>query len=75
MKCQILFSGKTKKNNVNLSSAEIAHREVKVNESITCIVLYLPEQTVQTQIRLLRLISVYMACLFLNCNLDTSSGS
>ena len=30
MKCQILFSGKNKKNIVNLSSAEIAQRAVKV---------------------------------------------
>ena len=29
-KCQILFSRKTKKNNTNLSSAELAHRVVKV---------------------------------------------
>ena len=33
MKCQILFSGKKyKKNNVNLSSAELAHGVVKVNK-------------------------------------------
>ena len=32
MKCQILFSRKIKKNNTNLSSAELAHRVVtKVN--------------------------------------------
>ena len=30
MKCQILFSGKTKKSIVNLSSAENAQRMVKV---------------------------------------------
>ena len=30
MKCQILFSGKTKKNIINLSSAENAQRVVKV---------------------------------------------
>ena len=30
MKCQILFSGKNKKNIVNLSSAEYAQRVVKV---------------------------------------------
>ena len=30
MKCQILFSGKNKKNIINLSSAENAQREVKV---------------------------------------------
>ena len=29
MKCQILFSGKNKKNSFNLSSAELAQREVK----------------------------------------------
>ena len=34
MKCQILFSGKNKKNIINLSSAENAQRVVKVNESI-----------------------------------------
>ena len=32
MKCQILFSGKNKKNIINLSSAENAQRVVKVNE-------------------------------------------
>ena len=31
MKCQILFSGKSKKNIINLSSAENAQRVVKVN--------------------------------------------
>ena len=30
MKCQILFSGKNKKNILNLSSAELAQRVVKV---------------------------------------------
>ena len=30
MKCQILFSGKNKKNNIILSSAENAQRVVKV---------------------------------------------
>ena len=33
MKCQILFSGKNKKNNIILSSAENAQRVVKVNGS------------------------------------------
>ena len=31
MKCQILFSGKNKKNIINCSSAENAQRVVKVN--------------------------------------------
>ena len=31
MKCQILFSGKNKKNIINLSSAENVQRVVKVN--------------------------------------------
>ena len=31
MKCRILFSGKNKKNIINLSSAENAQRVVKVN--------------------------------------------
>ena len=31
MKCQILFSGKNKKNIINLPSTENAHRVVKVN--------------------------------------------
>ena len=31
MNCQILFSGKNKKNITNLSSAELAHRVVMVN--------------------------------------------
>ena len=34
MKCQILFSGKNKKNIINLSSAENAQRVVKVNRFI-----------------------------------------
>ena len=33
MKCQILFSGKNKKNNIILSSAENAQRVVKVKGS------------------------------------------
>ena len=32
MKCQILFSGKNKKNNIILSSAENAQRVVKAND-------------------------------------------
>ena len=32
MKCQILFSGKNKKNNIILSSAENAQRVVKVKD-------------------------------------------
>ena len=35
MKCQILFSGKNKKN-INLSSAENAQRVVKVNDRKLC---------------------------------------
>ena len=31
MKCQTLFSGKNKKNIINLPSTENAHRVVKVN--------------------------------------------
>ena len=34
MKCQILFSGKNKKNNIILSSAENAQRVLKVKELI-----------------------------------------
>ena len=34
MKCQILFSGKNKKNNIILSSAENAQRVVKVNVNV-----------------------------------------
>ena len=30
MKCQILFSGKNKKNNINLLSSDLAQRVVKV---------------------------------------------
>ena len=33
MKCQILFSGKNKKNTINLSSAELAHIMLNVNPS------------------------------------------
>ena len=32
MKCQILFSGKSKKTIINLSSAELAQRVVKVDK-------------------------------------------
>ena len=35
MKCQILFSGKNKKNNIILSSAENAQRVVKVKDTST----------------------------------------
>ena len=31
MKCQFLFPGKKKKNVINLSSADFAHRVVKIN--------------------------------------------
>ena len=34
MKCQILFSGKNKKNNIILSSAENAQRVVKVKNDV-----------------------------------------
>ena len=34
MKCQILFSGKNKKNIINLSSAENAQRVVKVKPNL-----------------------------------------
>ena len=34
MKCQILFSGENKKNIINLLSAELAKRVVKINLSI-----------------------------------------
>ena len=34
MKLQILFSGKTKKNIINLSSAELAQRVVKINQCL-----------------------------------------
>ena len=34
MKCQILFSGKKKKNNIILSSAENAQRVVKVKAMV-----------------------------------------
>ena len=36
MKCQILFSGKNKKNIINLPSAENAQRVVKVNFLTFC---------------------------------------
>ena len=38
MKFQILFSGKNKKNNINLSSAELAQRMVKIKN--TCMDSY-----------------------------------
>ena len=37
MKCQILFSGKNKKNIINLLSAENAQRVVKV-DMISCVI-------------------------------------
>ena len=37
MKCQILFSGKNKKNNIILSSAENAQRVVKVKQVAHCL--------------------------------------
>ena len=37
MKCQILFSGKNKKNIINLSSAENAQRVVKVKDTSTLV--------------------------------------
>ena len=36
MKCQILFSGNNKKNVINLSSDELAQREVKVKGQTVC---------------------------------------
>ena len=39
MKCQILFSGKNKKNNIILSSAENAQRVVKVKQA--CILIHM----------------------------------
>ena len=39
MKCQILFSGKNKKNNIILSSAENAQRVVKVKTLILNILI------------------------------------
>ena len=39
MKCQILFSGKNKKNNIILSSAENAQRVVKVKKLLCDMVL------------------------------------
>ena len=41
MKCQILFSGKNKKNIINLSSAENAQRVVKVKIVLHLHVLWL----------------------------------
>ena len=40
MKCQILFSGKNKKNNIILSSAENAQRVVKVKVMVFQLILY-----------------------------------
>ena len=34
MKCQILLSGRNKKNIINLSSAEFAHKVVKVKDHL-----------------------------------------
>ena len=41
MKCQILFSGKNKKNIINLSSAENAQRVVKVKLNLKALVLHI----------------------------------
>ena len=40
MKCQILFSGKNKKNIIYLSSAENAQRVVKAKHSLTSAIVY-----------------------------------
>ena len=37
MKCQILFSGKNKKTVINLSSAELARRMIKVKYPVFCL--------------------------------------
>ena len=39
MECQILFTGKNKKNIINLSFAENAHRVVKVNSLSKLIII------------------------------------
>ena len=49
MKCQILFSGKNKKNNIILSSAENAQRVVKV-------------KVLNTNMSLLLLLWIIVAC-------------
>ena len=36
MKCQILYSGKNKKNIINLSSAVLAKRMISVKQSVKC---------------------------------------
>ena len=50
MKCQILFSGKNKKNITNLYSAELAKRVVKINPCPAEPRYTLPWQTVYIQI-------------------------
>ena len=37
MKCQNLFSGKNKTNGINVSSAELAQRMVKINQNTSLI--------------------------------------
>ena len=37
IKCQNLFSGKNKENIINLSSADLAHRVVKIDHMDCCI--------------------------------------
>ena len=38
MKCQCLFSGKNEKNTVNLSSAELAQKVVKVKQAVYALI-------------------------------------
>ena len=49
MKCQILFSGKNKKNIINLSSAENAQRVVKVKKGANLVQLLYVTECIQSQ--------------------------
>ena len=63
MKCQILFSGKNKKNNIILSSAENAQRVVKVNVCSSCLWFSLSET-----LRIIEYIDILVLRNFLACN-------
>ena len=61
MKCQILFSGKNKKNNIILSSAENAQRVVKVNNA------YVPVYRVNTVMLVVNVGGVFVFVCLLAC--------
>ena len=74
MKCQILFSGKNKKNNIILSSAENAQRVVKVNKcSALCLVLVTPFSACSSAAK--RSTNSQYVCKYIGCINDQSNWS